>query len=930
MTLLAGVLGFATPALLWALLALPVLWLLLRVIPPAPILRRFPGIVLLFGLEDRDSAAARTPLLLLILRVLAFALVILGFAGPVLNPDQRVTGQGPLLILADAGWADAADWPARRDRLAVALDEAQRGGRPVAFVNLSDAQADAPVFTGGEGLADRIAALAPAPWEPQATRLRALVKTLPEGKFETLWLADGLDRAGRADLLAALMARGGVTVLLGARPVLALGSVAVEGGKVKVPVLNPRGLARSGVQVIVMGLDPAGIEREVARETVDLAAGAPSRELLFDLPAELRNRVTRLQIAGEASAGAVALADDGLKRRKVALVGSAAPQEGLELLSPLHYLRQALKNDADLIEGNLAEVLPAAPDVIILADVAQLPSEDADALADWVDEGGLLVRFAGPRLAAGIGPEGMTDPLLPVTLRPGGRAAGGTMSWGAPRAIAPFPDGSPFHGLPVPAEVTVTTQVLAEPSPDLAARTIAALDDGTPLVTRAELGAGQVVLFHVSASADWSNLPISGLFVIMLDRLAVSSRAARPEAADLAGTVWSARRVMDAYGILAPAAAVAGVEGARIAGGQVGPDMPPGLYDSADRTLAVNVIAPGRRLQAAEWPAEVVVEGLEEATALPLKGWALGLALLLLLADLLVTLALSGRIARPARAALPLLLLGLTLPFMAPPAHGQTQPPPADEERLITAAGGMVLGHVLTGDARIDQMAQSGLVGLSSVLTQRTSVEPGAPMAVDLEKDDLSVFAFLYWPVTPDQPTPSVEAYRKLNRFLKTGGMILFDTRDADLAAGGNSLTPEGRRLREIAALLDIPPLEPLPSDHVLTRSFYLLQDFPGRYTSRTIWIEAAPPDAEQAEGMPFRNLNDGVSPVVIGGNDWAAAWATDEGGAPLYPVGRGIAGDRQREVAYRFGVNLVMYVLTGNYKSDQVHVPDLLERLGQ
>ena len=81
---------------------------------------------------------------------------------------------------------------------------------------------------------------------------------------------------------------------------------------------------------------------------------------------------------------------------------------------------------------------------------------------------------------------------------------------------------------------------------------------------------------------------------------------------------------------------------------------------------------------------------------------------------------------------------------------------------------------------------------------------------------------------------------------------------------------------------------------------------------------------------MPFRNLNDGVSPVLIGGGDWAAAWALTPGGAYMFPVGRGTSGDRQREMAYRFGINLVMHVLTGNYKSDQVHVPALLERLGQ
>ena len=141
---------------------------------------------------------------------------------------------------------------------------------------------------------------------------------------------------------------------------------------------------------------------------------------------------------------------------------------------------------------------------------------------------------------------------------------------------------------------------------------------------------------------------------------------------------------------------------------------------------------------------------------------------------------------------------------------------------------------------------------------------------------------------------------------------------------------PNGQKLQRLARPLDIPPLEPIPEDHVLTRTFYLLQDFPGRFSGRGVWVEAAPADAEKVEGMPFRNLNDNVTPVVIGGNDWAAAWAMDEMGNPMFPVGRGYAGERQRELAYRFGVNLVMHVLTGNYKSDQVHVPALLDRLGQ
>jgi hypothetical protein len=118
-----------------------------------------------------------------------------------------------------------------------------------------------------------------------------------------------------------------------------------------------------------------------------------------------------------------------------------------------------------------------------------------------------------------------------------------------------------------------------------------------------------------------------------------------------------------------------------------------------------------------------------------------------------------------------------------------------------------------------------------------------------------------------------------------------------------------------------------VPADHVLTKTFYLLQDFPGRWTGGQVWIEAIPPAANDGGPAPARG-GDGVSPVIVGGNDWAAAWARDAGGRPIAAVVPG--GEQQREMAIRFGVNVVMYAMTGNYKTDQVHAPALIERLGQ
>ncbi len=919
-----GPLGFLTPWLLWGLVALPVLWLLLRAVPPAPVRRRFPGVALLLGLTDEDAETDRTPWWLLLLRMLAVAAAILGFAGPVLNPEPKQAGQGPLLLVLDGGWADARDWQRRIDRAAQVLDEAGQDSRPVAVIRLTDVPQEvafqtADVWTG------RLAAMQPAPWAPSA--LQDWAEKLPADRFDTVWLSDGLAHEGREALAAVFQDKGALSVIESPRPVLALHPAAFEEGKVVLSVSRLPADGAAQAEVIGRGPDPAGIERELARATVSFAPGETRASALLDLPPELRNRVTRFEIAGMRSSGAVSLTDDSLKRRKVALVASGPAQEGLQLLSPLHYLRQALAPVADLIEGSIGDVLPASPDAVILADMPRLTEAEETALAEWVGKGGLLLRFAGPRTAASDLDRVEEDALMPVRLREGGRAVGGAMSWGEPRTLAPFPEGSPFYGLAIPDDVQVRAQVLAQPDPDLADRTIAALEDGTPLVTRKTLGEGQVVFVHVTANAEWSTLPLSGLFVRMLERLAISARTAVPGAADLAGQVWVPELLLDAWGAERDAGEVAGVPGealaAAIAAGP-GPAQPPGLYAGQDRRVALNVVGAETVLAPALWPAGVPVEGLAVAPQRSLQGPFLLAALGLLLADILAALWVAGRLSGLRRGVAVLALALLALP--GTPRAQEAQP---GDDFAIEATAGVVLAHVLTGDPQVDDIAQAGLLGLGDRLWERTAIEPLAPMGVDIEKDELAFFPFLYWPVTADMPTPSAAAYDKLNAFLRTGGMILFDTRDADSSGFGGS-SPEGQALQRIAAGLDIPPLEPLPKDHVLTRTFYLIQDFPGRQQGGAIWVEAAPADAAQEEGVPFRNLNDGVTPVVIGANDWAAAWAADDYGAPLLPVGRGAAGERQREMAYRFGINLVMHVLTGNYKSDQVHVPALLERLGQ
>ncbi|MBP7000193.1 DUF4159 domain-containing protein [Amaricoccus sp.] len=918
-----GPIAFLAPWLLAALVALPVLWWLLRAVPPAPALRRFPGVRLLLGLRDPERVPERTPWWLLLLRMAALAAAFVAFAEPVLNPERGGAG-GPLLVVVDGGWGDAPDWTARASRIAAALDDAGRDGRPAAVVSLAmrpPAEAALPLRPAQDWIG-RLAGLAPRAWGPDRAAWAEWIAGLEGEGFETLWLTDGVSDGGEAALAAALLDRGPVTVVEPRADVVALTPPRLDGGALIVTAVRPAAGAERPVGAAAIGPDPNGIERALGAATGVLAADATSVDLAFDLPVELRNRVERLALTEGRSAGGVALADDSVRRRKVGLMAGRAGGEAQELIDPMHYLRNALSPFAELIEAPLSDMLAAAPDVLVLADVGALGEDERAALTEWVEAGGLLIRFAGPRLAASGAGQLESDPLLPVRLRAGGRSVGGAMSWGAPRALQPFPEKSPFVGLEVPEDVDITAQVMAQPDPDLPERVLASLEDGTPLVTGAPLGKGRVVLFHVTANADWSNLPLSGLFVRMLERLTQSAGGLAGGSAALDGAVWTPVAVLNGFGDVETPTLIAGVDGARLAAEPPSEDMPPGVYANGDRRAALNVLRAGATLAPlAPLPAEVVVEALERPRETPLAPWLLALALGLLAVDVLATLALSGRFGRAARAAAVLAGLALLLPVA-----GLAQTSDAEAMR---AANETVLAYVETGNARVDAVSRAGLVGLGEALFSRTAVEPGEPVAVNLETDELALFPFLYWPIVEGQATPSAEAYAKLNDFMRLGGMILFDTQDAQLGGELGTSTPNGRVLQRIALRLDVPPLEPAPADHVLTRTFYLLQDFPGRYMGAPVWVEAAT-NAEEVEGLPFRNLNDGVSPVVIGGNDWASAWAVGEDGQPMFPVGRGISGERQREMALRFGVNLIMYVMTGNYKSDQVHVPALLDRLGQ
>ena len=934
-------LGFAQPLVLLGLVSLPLLWWLLRLIPPRPRRIAFPPTQLLLDIVPKEETPARTPWWLTVLRLALTALVIIAAAGPMWNPSVATSGgAAPLALLIDDGWAAAASWDARLRTGDDLIARAEADNRGVALIPVSEVARGISLQTPSAARV-RLHQIKPKPHAVErAEALPALGRFLAATPdIELVWLADGVDLGRTSEFVTELARLAGnrpMTIIDGGIPgARALAAADNAVGALTVKVLRAaQGASDNG---IVRALDMKGLPLGEAPFT--FKSGERETDAELKLPVEIRNDIARLDIAGENSAGAVQLLDKRWRRRTIGIVSGATADTAQPLLASTFYLSRALGPFADVRladRGSPSDAVTRFIDqnipMMILADVGNVAAAARERLAKWIDDGGVLVRFAGPRLAAS------DDDLVPVKLRRGGRTLGGSLTWEKPQALASFSRESPFNGMEVPNDVTVSRQVLAEPEAGISERTWAALADGTPLVTGTRRGKGLIVLFHVTADTRWSDLPLSGTFVDMLKRIvAVSGSTQSPDQNTANGErvreTLSPARMLDGFGAFTAPPVTARPVPANYTL-RATADYPPGFYGPPEGLLAVNTLAPADRLSPIDFSAlNARRDQYRLSEPVDLRGAILGSALMLLLLDALVVFWLSGGIARLTRwrrAAAAALLFGMAIAAIAAPPRAFAQDDFAMKATLDTK-----LAYVVTGDADTDAISKAGLSGLTLFLAQRTALEAGEPVGLDISRDELNFFPLIYWPVVPGAPKPSAEALARIDAYMKQGGTVLFDTRDAIMAPpgpGGETRSPGMAALREILSSLDIPELEPVPKDHVLTKTFFLLREFPGRFNSGQLWVEALPSDNRAEElgeetKRPAR-AGDGVSSILITSNDMAGAWAMRGDGQQMLPLVS--AEPRQREMAYRAGVNIVMYTLTGNYKADQVHVPALLERLGQ
>ncbi|RMF75467.1 MAG: DUF4159 domain-containing protein [Alphaproteobacteria bacterium] len=461
----------------------------------------------------------------------------------------------------------------------------------------------------------------------------------------------------------------------------------------------------------------------------------------------------------------------------------------------------------------------------------------------------------------------------------------------------------------------------------------ARLADGTPLVTARALGRGMLIFVHTSADPSWSRLALSPLFPRFLKALlAVPAASAPPDggaaiSGEGAGRTRAVRTaalvpelVLTGRGrLVAAPAGVKALAAAELQGRPLSWEAPAGFYRRPDGRLVLRPLQGIPGGIGPDFTFRPLARGYEDIEALAagrLALWpALLVAALLLMMLERLLLSRSGVMAFFMRARQGIgglssggAMLAVMLAAFILPGDALAQERSPDVARVVAAVSEPRIAYIRTGERARDERIAAGLEGLTRIVRLRTAAALGQPMGVTLTGDlPLALFPLVYWAPPPDRPTLTVRERNRLQRYIRSGGILFIDL------VGGDDRQADLRRLLGGEAFL--PPLIALDDRHILARSFYLLDWFPGRRDGNVVWVSAHSLGKDPA-----------VTPIVIGAHDWAGAWAIGADGRFLVPELPG--GIEQREFAFRFGINLVIYALAGTYKGDQIHLPAILERL--
>ena len=923
--------SFYHPLYLISLLLLPLIYFLIKLTPPQPHVILFPPISILKKLVPAEKTPKNSPLLLLIVRLFLVGAIITALAGPYYQiSDKVIINNQPLLIVVDDSWSSAQDWDQRKNFIQNLIHEAELQSVPTYIYAASDNNISQ--FIDYATTRNRIKILNPKPYVPNYSEAINIIRefTKSHENCHIVWLAPALAHPDAGEFITSLESdkkkTPNISIYANHNDIKILRNPINQKEAIHIDIENYNQSLNSPIEIIASDF----YGNTLFQQHFDQKFQTKDK-ILIKAPLELRNKVSHLRINNQHTAGSVALLDDRSRRARIGIFAQSKDNSTQPLLSAYYFLSKALNPFADIVIPNSGSITPIDDllsqniTTLILSDVGLLTEPDEHAVAKFLTDGGSLIRFSGPNLAA------KADDLLPVKLRPASRNLGGAISWEKPKKIAQFEHSSPFYEFSIPDDILISRQLLAEPTNDLNDKTWVRLEDGTPLVTADRRGKGLLVFFHISAETSWSNLPISGLFIDMLNKLSlysfISDEIKKNDVTEINNSSQLSLRavkLLDGFGNFLPGPIDSVPSISLNNSGFTDSNNLPGFYVDGSITRAVQPISKNEILSKLD---DIIknktINTLDDISRYDLSSVFLLLSVLLFLIDTLLSTPKSNLSINIFK--FPKLILFITI-LLAPNDEAYATSSPSDQlpsKEMISILTSR-LAYVLNGDNNIDATAYDGLKHLTNELRARTSYEPGDPIGLDLNKDDLSLYPLIYWPIYASMPQPNEKVIQKLATFMRFGGTVIFDTRNGDAYSNVIGESQESLWLRLLLQQLDVPVVEQVPRDHVITKTYYLINKIQGSSEPCDSWVEKTFMDVADEQRNNVIQSTDNVSSLIITSCNLASAWSR-------FSRENNFSSNKDThnlELAMRSGINIVMYTLTGNYKSDQVHKRRIIERL--
>ena len=887
---------FTYPLVLFAFLLLPFIWKFLKTVPPSPKLKKFPGIVFLAKYKSMDHKPEKNSNLIIFLRLFLISTIILGFSQPqIIKSNDDIVSN---LIIIDNSKFSSIAWRSTINKITELILENNNEQNNFSIITSTELAKNDLFYLHEKNASETlesISNLKPLSWNPNYLLLKEKINNFKK-KFDNIyWFTEPIDFKHKKNLFENLNQNNIKVFNIDKEkipPIIKFKKQ--QNDTFNFEIFHPLKIFNE-VTIDCYSLDGKLLFKNSFSTDLIKKQDFYVSEVKLEVPLNLKNKIDYFKFNNINSSSTKIFLSETQKKKTVGIVETNQNFQNLNLDSGNYFVKKALKTNFKVKKQDLKEILDKEIKLLFIDDQSINYDESNERLEKWISEGGTLVKFGGENFIKNIKSQSHQKLRSAFSLTGKKISVKGNLSLKQSLKLSEISNESPLFGLKVPNEIEIKEYI--ESSPLNFTRNINVwlrLENGTPLISSVSQSKGQIIFFHIPCNTDWSNLTLSYFFVDILQKIVDQSKGIK-----LKGErALKPFKNLDALGeLIDPSPQSLNIPNInKLKTLKINYNYPPGLYKDIYGIYALNSENSSQfEFKLLNFDDNVSFYQKYNEKNINLKDTLFILSIFLFITDTIITLFLRQLVN----------FKQLNFFFFCLSAFLSYEL--VAEKIKISEISENKIGYILNGNPEIDKVSYNGLKTLSGIITQKTAAIFTDPKSIDLKNDKLFSFPLIYW-VTDTR----VRALpKKIKQYINDGGLLLIDCK-----LNEDEIIID-KCLERFETLLEsnFPgKLEMLDKSHAIAKSFYLLQDFPGRRNEPVFFLKS--------NSIKFDN----ASSVIFGINDWAGAWAKKNKEDFLLPILEN--NSNQRKSSFRFGLNLLIYSLTGNYKTDQVHVPEILKRM--